>query len=664
MEERLVLWAAAALLFTSLSSPALAESPLGTSPLPRLQSAAQKFGVQRHPVQPLAVVSAEPALCASLVTELAERFDSIEPDTWDLKPPREASEVAWQPAFPGNDAAGNVSRADLDLDGTGRKQVVIYFADPFRSDRELHYGFVFPTAAAFESARASVAANPPSDDPVPGKKQYDSAEVYFPNALSMSEQALETGDVLAEHALFAWRGHYYFFNGTTRLDRYEIRPISVYRLGGSGRVQEVCRLEVAHGRQVYERLVASPGMLSFLRILRAIGVGVDVEVAGRAPGGSNFGFLHDARATQSEIRAALQPWAVPDLQSRLDPNDAPYYLYNERTERFLRDWSLQDAWSRREYQSLLEHVGPAQAAVSAWLRAEFGIPEELVQGEAVQVIHALIGQRLLVPNDYQGPDSFTQDSLAAVLLTRDRAGLDANPAGDGANAALAVEWPYGLQRLLAAGAKPDLPNEFGKTALMVAAHLNRPDAVRVLLSAGAKVNLATATCAQPQCPYPARTALMYAAENASPVVMKILLDAGADPTAKDSKSDTVDFYLAHNPRLRTDQVKLGARGVANLADQFATPGFRCEQARSAVEKAICGSEVLRVFDGELSRAYGEFRARYGEAAVAEQRAWLAQRDTRCRADAGDFADCLAEVLRTRIRYLHNRLHEGTVTTPH
>ena len=662
MDERLAFWAAAVLL-AGLSCNALAGS------------AAEGFGVHRQPVQPLAVVNAEPALCASLVAQLSQRFDSTEPDTWDLKAPQDSTPVPWEPAYPGDEAASNVSRADLDLDGDGHREVVIYLDDPFNWQGNWHYGLVFPTTAAFEAARASVKANPPEDqNPQPAQKQFGTAQIFFPQALAVDNQQLVTGNVWAEYELFEWRGRYYFFNGTTDFDRkVHPGPISLFRLRGDGRVAEVCRVEAAHAREVHEKFVASPGVTSFLRLIRAIGAGDDAAAGGSNCGGGSayFGTTHDAQATAAELRAALRPWAVADVQKRLDPKEDPYYLYNDRTEQFLRDWSLQDAWSRREYQTLLEHVEPAEAAVAAWLRDEFGVSEASARPAAVQVVHALLGQRLLVPNDYDGPAEFTQDSFAAELLARDaprlEADLSAGRAGSSANVALAVEWSHGLQRLLATGADPNLPNDFGKTPLMVAAHLNRPDAVRMLLKAGAKVNSATGTSQVPQCPRPlrtGRTALMYAAENGSPVVVKILLDAGADPTTRDSQNNTVDFYLARNPRLTADQVKLGVRGVAQLAPQFAVPGFHCEQARSAAEKAICGSEVLRVFDGELTRAYGEFRARYGDQAVAEQRAWLARRDTRCRGDSGDYTDCLAEMLRTRIRYLHNRLHEGMAPASH
>src|SRR6185369_14372592 len=99
---------------------------------------------------------------------------------------------------------------------------------------------------------------------------------------------------------------------------------------------------------------------------------------------------------------------------------------------------------------------------------------------ALEVVHALIGARLLIP----GEAAFNSEvkPLEHAILTRDEAQLAAalDETRDVADPALfvavsevladAVEWPSGLERLLAAGADPNRPNAFGKTPLMVAAH--------------------------------------------------------------------------------------------------------------------------------------------------------------------------------------------------
>ena len=191
---------------------------------------------------------------------------------------------------------------------------------------------------------------------------------------------------------------------------------------------------------------------------------------------------------------------------------------------------------------------------------------------------------------------------------------------------------------------------------MVAAHFDRPDAARRLIEAGAKVNAVTIAGSNAWVEAPkrtGRTALMYAAENASPATIKVVLDAGADPTVKDSDGNDMSFYLGRNPRFTATERSLGVLGLAKAADQYSGPSYSCSKARTPTEKAICGSEVLRIFDAQIARAFSALRTKAGSSIVEEQRQWLQSRDQSCAADT----DCLAEKMRTHLRYLHERLDE-------
>jgi uncharacterized protein len=144
--------------------------------------------------------------------------------------------------------------------------------------------------------------------------------------------------------------------------------------------------------------------------------------------------------------------------------------------------------------------------------------------------------------------------------------------------------------------------------------------------------------------------MTYAAENASAALMKLLLDAGATPA---------DSYLERNPSLTAADRASGMVKLVTELDRFRGPSFDCSSARTRAERAICGSDTLRIFDVELARAYRALEPRESGAA-ASQREWLRQRDRECGGRAlqdDDYADCLAEMTRTRIRYLHNRLDE-------
>jgi uncharacterized protein YecT (DUF1311 family) len=220
----------------------------------------------------------------------------------------------------------------------------------------------------------------------------------------------------------------------------------------------------------------------------------------------------------------------------------------------------------------------------------------------------------------------------------------------------AVDWPYALDRLLEASADPNHTNESGKTPLMVAAHLDRPDAIRRLLKAGAQINAVTIDPAIGGFEGPertGRTALIYAAENASPIAIRLLLDAGADPTIKDSKGNDLSFYLARNQRLTVTERSLGVIAITDVASRFSGPSYSCSKATTATEKAICGSEVLRIFDSQIARAFTTLRMKAGTVVVREQRAWLQSRDLSCLTDV----DCLAEKMSSHLRYLQKRLDE-------
>jgi uncharacterized protein YecT (DUF1311 family) len=351
---------------------------------------------------------------------------------------------------------------------------------------------------------------------------------------------------------------------------------------------------------------------------------------------------------------------------------------------FLEAWSLEELWNRREYQTLLELIEPAEASYARYLETAFGISPGLARADAVRVIEALIGDRILVPNEYTVANTetyFPMTPLHRAVMARDRAALDAalaHPQADASsNSSLpdraaaqiiseslsnAIEWPYALDRLLAAGADPNYPNQFGKTPLMVAAHLDRIDSVRRLLNAGANVDSVTIAVSRASAEGPVRsgrTPLMYAAENAGPAVIEALLDSGAKVDAHDSEGAGIDFYLANNPRFSGAERALGVQGLAKIASRFAGPSFDCTKVHTAAERSICSSELLKILDMQIARAFEATRGEQGPSAVQEQRAWLRTRDRSC-SDATD-ADCLAELMRTHLRYLQMRLAEGTPT---
>ncbi|WPZ36855.1 ankyrin repeat domain-containing protein [Thalassobaculum sp. OXR-137] len=111
---------------------------------------------------------------------------------------------------------------------------------------------------------------------------------------------------------------------------------------------------------------------------------------------------------------------------------------------------------------------------------------------------------------------------------------------------------------------PNARNWIGKTPLMTAAELDRPDSVRLLLEHGADPN---AVLSHSSLWHSDRTALMYAAAKASAPVIEMLLAAGADPAVLDSQGFGVLDYLqgrgpsGPNPRLNAAEIDRLSAGL-------------------------------------------------------------------------------------------------------
>jgi uncharacterized protein YecT (DUF1311 family) len=646
-------------------------------------SAADAFGATRRPSELRLTVNTEPELCKRILAEDSALFASPADDLdigAAISSGLPSPEI--QPIETGQDTDSSLGFLELDLDADGHREVIVYRYDPFR-EGGWHYAYVFASRAAFEAARKQVAAEwvtlPNEQYPTPEKLELGARE-YFPEALTARNERLTTGNVWAEHSLFEFSKHYYFMVGTTGFDRLTPNAGRVFRLRADGHVELACEIQERGGDEAYSAFQRLPTVASLLEVIRKVGAG------GGDFGTAHSGEAHDAQAIATERRAATRPWATGPQRRAGFHEGAWYDPFDQRTREFLEDWSLNEPWNRREYQTLLELIGPAEASYAHYLESAFGVPAATARIDAVHVIQMLIGDRFLVPSQFSTDQTelyFPSTPLHRAVMVRDRTAFDAALAyqEDGAkrtaakrtqaaieiiSAALsdAIEWPYALDRLLAAGADPNHANSFGKTSLMVAAHFDRVDAVRRLLKAGAKVNAVTVAIPESWMGGPTRigrTALMYAAENAGPAVIEALLDAGANLEARDSEGHGMEFYLANNPRFSSAERAPGVRGLAKIADHFAGPSFDCAKAHTMAERSICGSEVLRILDEQISLAFEKGRISFGPSALQEQREWLHARDQSC-SGATD-TECLAELMRTHVRYLHKRLTEMAATVP-
>ena len=104
-----------------------------------------------------------------------------------------------------------------------------------------------------------------------------------------------------------------------------------------------------------------------------------------------------------------------------------------------------------------------------------------------------------------------------------------------------------IEKLLGAGADPDIAKSNGTTPLMLAAATGKVDAVQVLLDRGAKPNSKEASHGQ--------TALMFAAGTGRGDVIRLLLKRGADPSIATAVRKLAGVRLDANGELVSAEAK-------------------------------------------------------------------------------------------------------------
>jgi uncharacterized protein YecT (DUF1311 family) len=661
------------------------------------------FGGTTRPVVPALRVNREPALCGELLVDATEAFASPSPRvnvaaaTYSRHPPLTWGEpvAAYRrpdvssPGTAFNSGRNIVYRLDLDLDGNGRRQAVLLQSIPFnwRGDYGAAY-VVARDATADQIDQAILAvhhnadANSKSAYPWPERllTQYFPSEVHAP-------ASTQSGDLWTNvHRIIPWKGRYYHLHHGDVAPNTSVAPIQLFRLQSNGPAQLTCEVDFPGTDDAVKALQAVAGLPSLMTLLRSVGR------PGPDCGTLHSGWYHVQSAEHAYRRLAFRPWAVARMLG--DGPDA-HFRYDSRMEQFLEEWSATEPWNRREYDSLRMAQHEARRGVSRYLIAAFGLPERDASNLAERVVNDLVAAWILIPSGYQASDPYfvdeyaqgsaelnralvrqDSDELRRVLHAYERS-LDVDPPRDSVpkevrsdpdlrSAALhaAIEWPYGMRVLLQAGADPNAPNRFGKTPLMAAAHLNRPDIVRLLLAAGAQVNARTEGGSDDFCGSSmlvGRTALTYAAENASPVVMRLLLEAGADPEELVDGRDLLGRYLTRNPRLTEAEKQSGVQALAARAAEFKGPSFDCRRASNRRERAICRNEDLAVLDLEMDRAFRQLAAANHPGIRSDQREWLKSRDRTCNSRDTGVADCLARAMRTRVRYLHLLVSEHAST---
>jgi uncharacterized protein YecT (DUF1311 family) len=635
-------------------------------PFDALAATAEQFGVKVFPAPPTHGQNLEPELCSRVFDAVNAAYRG---DEMMIHAPKSISTAFGRLKMSVIDSEATstrdvlFSRVDLDLDGTGSLQTVALSAVAFNWRGHWHHGHVFPSPMAFDAIQAQwIEQSKKLQDEVPSPGIPVLGGVgFYPLANAADDLDVRTGSTSEAPVLFGFSERYYFVADNRPLPQ-GLPPWTIYRLRASGKVQPACVITQPPVNALYEELTEWPDVEAWLNVVRAI-----------ADPGPDRGTLHAesrhrAAARVAEQMAATRPWTM-DGREAGESFEGEYYRYGPMLDEFLEQWSLQEPWTRREYQTLRSLMPSAIRSYSGYLQRKFGMAVAVADTAAFRVLNGVLAQHIIIPSGYQRygiRSEHLQGLNTHAITSRERAEFEqllAQIRGGEQEREIyskllpiAVEWPHAFDRLLELGADPNLGNHFGKTPLMVAAHLNRPDAVRKLLRAGAQVN----SRSRPFKDYwtsidrSSRTALMYAAENAGPQVIQLLLGAGADASLRDSQNNGTEYYLARNPRFAHEIRPREIREIATQSASAGQAGFDCNHAKLDVELAICTSEVLRMLDHEIASAFARLKPRRGPELIAEQRAWLATRNSAC---AVPDADCLAEVMRTRARALLLRAGE-------
>jgi hypothetical protein len=256
---------------------------------------------------------------------------------------------------------------------------------------------------------------------------------------------------------------------------------------------------------------------------------------------SNCGTSHTglrwAEALEEELRETVYRPSGVKPPSTADSSSPNSYGDYSRIADALADWSVSGTYEFRAFQAYQSVFHQAVQALSALYTSDYGSDP----ARSTALAEEKLRDALSYGFGFYEYVHFSEEaaSLRRIILEhRPLTGLPSAPLlglnetlpSRDALISLAVEYPAAVRLLLAKGAHPDIPNDFGKTPLMYAAQYNQLESARLLLDAGANPNAVTVHPSY-TCEYSLGTtnvtALDYAARYASAAVIKLLLAHGA-----------------------------------------------------------------------------------------------------------------------------------------
>lgn len=294
---------------------------------------------------------------------------------------------------------------------------------------------------------------------------------------------------------------------------------------------------------------------------------------GQGYGGSSRSYSRNISQGQGLRQGFLtRPWAYT--------NPPITGGYSEDTAEKLRRWSYQDAWSRHVYLDALSRYDAARSDAADYLSSAYSGPVPHAEDYAQNAMTAITRRHFWfdvnalervgifaqtnphIPSIYEGTISIAN---YATVLEKARANaalaaLNGTPRRnsyrviatlhDYLTAALWHDDLFGVY--IEGGYDVNASNHFGKTPLMVAAHLDFEPRVSALIEAGADIHIAIPNKTASQMnrfPKRPRSALDYALENGSWDTIYALMDAGGRRAQGSEKMMSTKDLLLLNPNL-------------------------------------------------------------------------------------------------------------------
>lgn len=379
--------------------------------------------------------------------------------------------------------------------------------------------------------------------------------------------------------------------------------------------------------------------------------------------GNGRNFYHGKAELGKDVFKNLvdRPWVVDKMVGRHYWSN----YYNEQMEKCLKDWALKEIWNLREYDTLQLQIVSSKKWLTGFYQDAYGMEIKHASNKAKKNIEELIGAYFYFHPKYFDFRQDTNYQLSEDLISGKKniqwEQFKKNMYGFSPEKSLLTTMQIDNASLIKKPLKP-LTN-FGKSLLMYAAHMNNYDAVKILIDQNVSINEVTH-----QVKYnnyiniTNRSALTYATENASIEVIKLLVEHGADINIKDSKGNSLDFYIHKNPRFSDlkylDFSNILTRYTKN--NDLFKPSFNCDKASTIIEKEICSNSSLSIYDKELALAYKKLKKYSTNKSFdkKQQSLWLKNRNKKCsEGTQREISSCLGREYRSQTRFIFNLLAE-------